>query len=98
MLTYEGRHSHVARDLLRERMWVDPDDYSALHACVKNDAAEVCKLLLDHGMDFDVYQQWAKNYPCSGHEETLQALAEHWQELQAQQQEAAPSREGMTLA
>ena len=98
MLTYEGRNNWVARDLLQERMWVEPDDYAAFHACVKNDAVGICRLLLDHGMDFDVYQQWAKNHPCSGHEETLQALADHWQELQSQQQEAAPSQEGMTLA
>jgi len=98
MLTYEGRDSWMAESLLEKRMWVDLDDYNALHACVKNDAVEVCKLLLDHGMDFDVYQQWAKNYQCSGHEETLEALADHWQELQSQQQEAASSQEGMTLA
>ena len=95
MLTYEGRDNRMARDLLQKRMWVDLDDYAALHACVKNDAVEVCTLLLDNGMDFDGYRQWAQERHCSGHEETLQALAEHWQEMQ---QEAAPSQEGMTLA
>ena len=95
MLTYEGRDNRMARDLLQKRMWVDLDDYAALHACVKNDAVEVCTLLLDNGMDFDGYRQWAQERHCSGHEDTLQALAEHWQEMQ---QEAAPSQEGMTLA
>ena len=95
MLTYEGRDNRMARDLLQKRMWVDLDDYAALHACVKNDAVEVCTLLLDNGMDFDGYRQWAQERHCSGHEETLQALAEHWQEMQ---QEAAPSQGGMTLA
>ena len=95
MLTYEGRDNRMARDLLQKRMWVDLDDYAALHACVKNDAVEVCTLLLDNGMDFDGYRQRAQERHCSGHEETLQALAEHWQEMQ---QEAAPSQEGMTLA
>ena len=98
MLTYEKRDRWMAEELLEKRMWVDFDDYNALHACVQNDAVDVARLLLDHGMDFDVYQQWAKNYLCSGHEETVQALADHWQELQAQQQQEAPAPGGMTLA
>ena len=92
MLTYEGRDSWMAESLLEKRMWVDLDDYSAFHACVKNDAVGVCKLLLDHGMDFDVYQQWAKNYRCDGHEETVQALTDYWQEIKAEM-EQAPAQE-----
>jgi len=59
----------------------------------------VCKLLLEGGVDFDVYQQWAKNHPCGGHEETVQALADHWVELQAAQEEVAAAQEmgGMIL-
>ena len=95
-LTYEGRDSWMAESLLEKRMWVDLNDYNALHACVQNDAVDVAKLLLDHGMDFERYQQWAERRG-GGHEETAQALAEHWQELQSQQQEAlAPG--GMDLA
>ena len=62
--------------LLFPLMWVDANDYSTLHACVQSDAAEVCRLL-DGGMDFDQYQQWAQTRPCADHEETLQALADH---------------------
>ena len=98
MLTYEGRDSWIAEELLEKRMWVDVNDYSALHACVQNDAVEVCRLLLDGGMDFDQYRQWAQTRPCAGHEETLQALADHWSEMQAEV-EQAPAQEngGMTL-
>ena len=88
MLTYNGHDSWIAEELLEKRMWVDTSDYNTLHACVQNDAVEVCKLLLDGGIDFDVYQQWAKNHPCAGHEETLQALADHWSEMQVEQAEA----------
>ena len=97
MLTYEGRDSWIAEELLEKRMWVDANDYSALHACVQNDAVEVCRLL-DGGMDFDQYRQWAQTRPCAGHEETLQALADHWSEMQAEV-EQAPAQEngGMTL-
>ena len=98
MLTYEGRDSWIAEELLEKRMWVDVNDYSTLHACVQNDAVGVCKLLLDGGMDFDQYRQWAQTRPCAGHEETLQALADHWSEMQAEM-EQAPAQEngGMTL-
>ena len=98
MLTYEGRDSWIAEELLEKRMWVDANDYSALHACVQNDALEVCRLLLDGGMDFDQYRQWAQTRPCAGHEETLQALADHWFEMQAEM-EQTPAQEngGMTL-
>ena len=98
MLTYEGRDSWIAEELLEKRMWVDVNDYSTLHACVQNDAVGVCKLLLDGGMDFDQYRQWAQTRPCAGHEETLQALADHWSEMQAEV-EQAPAQEngGMTL-
>ncbi len=98
MLTYEGRDSWIAEELLKKRMWVETDDYGALHACVQNDAVDVCKLLLDGGMDFDQYRQWAQTRPCAGHEETLQALADHWSEMRAEM-EQAPAQEngGMTL-
>ena len=99
MLTYEGRDSWIAEELLEKRMWVDVNDYSALHACVQNDAVEVCRLLLDGGMDFDQYRQWAQTRPCAGHEDTLQALSDHWSEMQTAQEQAPPSQEtgGMTL-
>ena len=80
MLTYQGRNSWMAESLLEERMWVDLEDYNALHVCVQNDAVEAAKLLLDHGMDFEQYRQWAE-LRGGGHEETVQALSDHWQEL-----------------
>ena len=85
MLTCGGHDSWIAEDLLEKRMWVATDDYNALLACVQNDAVAVCKLLLDGGMDFDQYRQWAQTRPCAGHEETLQTLAEHWSEMQTEQ-------------
>ncbi len=90
MLTYEGRNSWMAEDLLEKRMWVDPGNYGALHACLENGAADVAKLLLDQGMDLDQYKEWAKRQShglrC---DETLASLEEHWAELQAQAQEPA---------
>ena len=91
MLTYEGRESWMAESLLEKRMWVNLDDYSAFHACVKNDAVEVCKLLLNHGMDFDQYWQWAEHHS-GGREETLLTLGDYWAEMKAEM-EQAPAQE-----
>jgi len=94
MLTYQQSDRWIAEELLQKRMWVDTGDYGALHACVQNDAVEVCKLLLDGGMDFDVYQQWAKNHPSPGHEDTIEALSNYWSELQAEMEQAGPPEMG----
>ena len=87
MLTYEGRDSWMAEELLQKRMWVDGDDYRALHACLENGAVDVAKLLLDGGMDLDQYKEWAKRQShglrC---DDNLTLLEEHWAELQAQAQ------------
>ncbi|WP_365329294.1 ankyrin repeat domain-containing protein, partial [uncultured Oscillibacter sp.] len=99
MLTCQKQDCWIAEELLEKRMWVDTSDYNALHACVQNDAVEVCRLLLDGGMDFDQYRQWAQTRPCAGHEETLRALEDHWSEMQAEMEQTAPAQEngGMVL-
>ncbi len=96
MLTYEGRNSWMAEELLEKRMWVDPNNYGALQACVENGAVDVAKLLLDGGMDFEQYRQ---RFPGRGSPDTIQALEEHWQTIQGQGQEQnnAPEVGGMDL-
>lgn len=57
------------------------DDYAALSVCVQHDAVDAAKLLLDRGMDFEQYRLWAEDHDRDrGHENTLEALAEHWAE------------------
>ena len=98
MLTSGGRDSWMAEGLLEKRMWVDVEDYNALHACVRNNAVAVCGLLLEGGMDFQEYQAWREAHSCVGNEETMQALTEHWQELKApEQQDEGPVQGGMVL-
>ena len=83
-LTRDQRSRWMAKDLLETRMWVTANDYSALHVCVENDAVDAAKLLLDGGMNYDRYRQL---FPGGGNPETVQALEEHWAELQTQAQE-----------
>ena len=95
MLTYEGRNSWIAEELLEKRMWVDPNNYGALHACVENGAVDVAKLLLDGGMDLERYKEWAKRQSHGLHyDDTLASLEEHWTELQSQKQEQGSEPEG----
>lgn len=97
MLTHNERDCWMAEALLEKRMWVDLHDYKALDAVIANDAVSVAKLLLDGGMDFDEY---LRQHPDRCNEETLQALEEHWQGLQAAdqgQESVEPQSGGMTL-
>ena len=41
MLTCQKSDCWLAEELLKERMWVAADDYSALHACIQNNAVDV---------------------------------------------------------
>jgi len=91
MLTYEKRGRWVAKELLQKRMWVDVNDYEALHVCIENDAVDTAKLLLDGGMDLDRYKDWAKRQSCGLRcSDTLVSLEEHWELLQGQVQEQGP--------
>lgn len=100
MLTCDGRDSWMAEELLEKRMWVDVNDYYALHTCVENGAVDVAKLLLDGGMDLEQYKEWAKRQSHGLHcNDTLASLEEHWQTIQGQGQEQnnAPEVGGMDL-
>jgi len=54
---------------------------------------DIAKLLLDHGMDFERYQQWAEHRG-GGHEETVQALADYLSEMKAGMDQAGPQMMG----
>jgi len=96
----EKGRPRLADDLLRQGARVSPDNFKALHACIDHDCTELGKLLLDEGMDLEQYKEWAKRQShglrCN---DTLTALEEHWNGLQAQTQEQAdtPGMGGMNL-
>ena len=93
-----NHQERMAEQLLKEGMPVAADDYAALSACVQHDAVEAAKLLLDRGMDFEQYRLWAEGHGRDrGHEETLQALAEHWAESLDSPHQDGPVMGGMAL-
>ena len=98
------RHMTTSRDewaaklLLEDGMKIENDDYAALDACVCNRAAGITQTLLERGMDFDGYLEWASAHPNPDRpEELLDQLEELWQSIGEQGQgQASPTME-MTL-
>lgn len=86
----------MAERLLKNGMEVDPGSYYAFDVCVKNNAVECAKLLLDHGTDMDGYLEWADSHHAIRDEETIGELRDHWQSIHTQEQ-AEPQFGGMTL-
>ena len=97
---YASHNGWMAEHLLEQGMKIDNENFNALHACIKNGGLKGGQLLLDRGMDFDRYQRWAEQYQAGAdsHDDTLQALAEHWAQRQAgQEQGGGQESGGMTL-
>ena len=78
---------------------IDNNQFEALHACIRNGGLKGGQLLLDRGMDFELYQQWKKecHLDTEGHDDTLQALAEHWAHRNDAPEQSCPRMEGTTL-
>lgn len=98
---YASHNGWMAEHLLEHGMRIGNGLLDALHSCVKNGGLKGGLLLLDRGMNFDMYRQWAKEYRMGtdGHDDTLQALAEHWESLTAAQEQSGREQEtgGLTL-
>ena len=93
-----GHRECMAEQLLKHGMPVAADDYAALSVCVQHDAVDAAKLLLDRGMDFEQYRLWAEDHDRNcGHEDTLEALAEHWAESLDPPNQDSPAMGGMVL-
>ena len=89
--------------LLEQGMQIEPHNYKALHACINTGNTEAAKILLDRGMDFGHYTEWAKannqNRPIENNE-AFEAVHEHWKQNMdspdaEQQQSGIPQIGGM---
>ena len=87
---YAGYDQHMAKFLVEQGMKVSPGDCRALDVCVSKGDTATSLLLLDHGMDFEKYAEWADEHYGGGiTSSVVDAMREHWQEIR-QQQIAAP--------
>lgn len=95
---YEKYGSWSVKRLLDIGMRIDKQNYSALRACIRTDQMEAGKLLLDRGMDFEKYQAWADKQGFCENNDTIAALAKHWESLQnLQEQNDTQESDGPTL-
>jgi hypothetical protein len=67
--------------LLEQGMEIEPHNYEALHACINTGNTEAAQIILEHGMDFGHYVEWAKansqNHPIKN-DEAFDAMYEQW--------------------
>lgn len=95
---HDKRGPWPVRHLLEDGMRIDDRNYSALHACVRTEQPEAGMLLLERGMDFEKYQEWAAKQGEFKNNDTTAALAAHWESLQnAQEQDDTQEAAGPAL-
>ena len=91
----------IAETLIQNGLKVSAEDYGAFDACVRNGALDCAKMLLERGMDFEKYTEWASAHDTGDRSvETLSALDEYWQGIRPQEQTAAPAEapaQGMAM-
>ena len=88
----------VIDDLFRKGMNVDPQNYQALDTAIDLSLTDVAKRLLDSGMDFDKYSEWANAFSNSVNNETFGAVEEYWAAIQDRPEAALEQNNGQTMA
>ncbi len=91
----------AVKHLLEHGMEIAPHNYEALHACINTGNTDAARMLLERGVDFGNYVEWAKansqNRPIKNNE-AFDKLYEHWtQDTSRIQQPEAPQIGGMSL-
>lgn len=67
------------KHLVEEGMNIDSTNYSAMKECIRTDSLESAKLLLDMGMDFEKYTEWAnESQQTVNSGESYNAINEYW--------------------
>lgn len=92
-LRYKGNNQGFYKHLVERGMQVDNENYSTMQACIKTNSVEIGKILLDYGMDFDRYQEWAEGEEYVETDgETFSVIKEYWEnEVNQQEQETSPA-------
>jgi hypothetical protein len=79
-LTYRGNDRGYFDILLKRGMNIDNGNYSAMQSCIRTESPEQAKLLLDRGMDFDLYTQWIESDCHTVKDgETHDAVRDYWE-------------------
>jgi hypothetical protein len=61
-------------------MVIDNGNYSAMHACIRTESPEEGKMLIDRGMDFDLYLKWSEeSRPAGNSVDTFNQIYAYWE-------------------
>lgn len=86
VITQFGRNSWTVKCLLEQGMQVSNSNYHALHSCINTGNTDAANILLERGMDFGAYVEWAKanqkHYPIKD-EEAFEAMYRAWEATSA---------------
>jgi hypothetical protein len=91
--------------LLEQGMVIDSGNYGALHACINTGNTQAAQMLLERGMDFGHYTEWAEansRYRPLENKEAFEAVREYWKQCMDspdsdQRQSETPQIGGMSL-
>ena len=74
--------------LLQSGMQISTESYTAMRTFIEHDWLEAGQILLDRGMDFDAFKQWAdeKHIDMSGHD-AFEQLDAHWGRMHGQEEQ-----------
>lgn len=99
-LISHGNDRGYFKILMDRGMQVNNANYSAMQACVRTESIESAKLLLDRGMDFDLYSEWAaKDMYTVKDGDTFTIVKEYWEnEIKQANDEITPEdQSGQTM-
>jgi len=99
VLLSSKKSSWMASSLLDSGMKVGAENYPALYTCIHFDALDCGRKILDQGMNYDHYQQWAAEHgKDQGLGVPMEALRDYWESIQTEQRQTdAPELGGMSL-
>jgi hypothetical protein len=78
-LAWSTNNRYYFKHMLEAGMKIDNGNYAAMYACLDTDNPEAAKLLLDQGMDFDAFTEWAEGRVTIKPSKTLDVVREHWE-------------------
>ena len=85
-------------NMLQNGLSVSSYNFQALQACIEYDIADAAKLLLDKGMDFQKFRDWAVKQPHGlVANNTFDDLEQYWSTLQGQTEEHRQGMGGQTF-
>lgn len=74
------RNAWMISSCLSHGLKIDTNNFAALHSCILPESMGAAKRLIEEGMDFDGYLEWAEKYHSGEKDENLiDTLNEYWE-------------------